>query len=59
MVFSRSTSFLPAAAQAAPIVVGATPDEVRRTERDVKAGDMLTLKLAAAGGAAVILEPAR
>jgi alpha-glucosidase len=37
---------------------GATPNEVRRTERNVTAADVLTLRLAPAGGAAVILEPA-
>ena len=37
---------------------GATPNDVTRVEREVGAGDVLTLKLASAGGAAVILEPA-
>jgi len=51
--------FLPAGRYRATVWEdGATPNEVRRTERNVKAGDVLTLKLAAAGGAAVILEPA-
>jgi alpha-glucosidase len=36
---------------------GATPNELQRTQREVKAGDVLPLRLAAAGGAAVILEP--
>jgi alpha-glucosidase len=36
---------------------GTTPNEVVRSELSVKAGDSLTLKLAVAGGAAVILEP--
>jgi alpha-glucosidase len=36
---------------------GANPNEVVRSELSVKAGDSLTLKLAVAGGAAVILEP--
>jgi alpha-glucosidase len=36
---------------------GATPNELQRTEREVKAGDVLPLRLATAGGAAVILEP--
>jgi alpha-glucosidase len=51
--------FLPAGRYRATVWEdGATPNEVRRTERDVKTGDVLTLKLPAAGGAAVILEPA-
>jgi len=37
---------------------GATPGDLRRSERIVSRSDMLALKLAAAGGAAVILEPA-
>jgi len=37
---------------------GATPGDVLRSERIVSRGDMLALRLAAAGGAAVILEPA-
>ena len=36
---------------------GATPNEVVRSTLTVKAGDVLTLQLAIAGGAAVILEP--
>ncbi|USX23648.1 glycoside hydrolase family 97 protein [Oxalobacteraceae bacterium OTU3REALA1] len=36
---------------------GATPNDVTRVEREVGAGDVLTLKLASAGGAAVVLEP--
>jgi alpha-glucosidase len=36
---------------------GANPNDVVRSELTVKAGDSLTLKLAVAGGAAVILEP--
>jgi alpha-glucosidase len=36
---------------------GASPNELRRAQRVVKAGDMLSLRLAPAGGAAVILEP--
>jgi alpha-glucosidase len=36
---------------------GATPNNVVRSEATVKAGDVLALQLAAAGGAAVILEP--
>ena len=36
---------------------GATPNDVVRVEREVGAGDVLELRLASAGGAAVILEP--
>jgi alpha-glucosidase len=36
---------------------GSTPNEVVRVERVVSAGDVLTLRLAPVGGAAVILEP--
>ncbi|WP_082591406.1 glycoside hydrolase family 97 protein [Duganella sp. Root198D2] len=36
---------------------GASPNELRRAQRMVKAGDVLPLRLASAGGAAVILEP--
>jgi alpha-glucosidase len=36
---------------------GTTPNEVVRSTLTVKAGDVLTLQLAIAGGAAVILEP--
>jgi alpha-glucosidase len=35
---------------------GDTPNEVKRTEREVTASDVLSLRLASAGGAAVILE---
>ncbi|GJJ04421.1 hypothetical protein RugamoR64_49590 [Duganella rhizosphaerae] len=35
---------------------GSSPNDVRRVERKLKAGDVLSLRLAAAGGAAVILE---
>jgi alpha-glucosidase len=38
---------------------GATPNDVVLVEREVGAGDVLELKLASAGGAAVILEPLR
>lgn len=38
---------------------GATPNDVKRSERTVTRGDVLSLPLAPAGGAAVILEPAR
>jgi alpha-glucosidase len=37
---------------------GPTPNELVRVEREVTASDVLTLRLASAGGAAVILEPA-
>ena len=37
---------------------GDTPNQVRRVERVVTAGDVLSLRLASAGGAAAILEPA-
>ena len=36
---------------------GATPNDIVRVEREVTARDVLTLRLASAGGAAVILEP--
>jgi alpha-glucosidase len=36
---------------------GATPNDVVRVEREVTASDVLKLRLASAGGAAVILEP--
>jgi alpha-glucosidase len=36
---------------------GAKPNDVVHSETIVKAGDILTLQLAAGGGAAVILEP--
>ena len=35
---------------------GATPDEIRSSVRNVSRDDALTLRLAAAGGAAVLLE---
>ncbi|KQW93686.1 glycosyl hydrolase [Massilia sp. Root418] len=38
---------------------GGTPNEVRRVEREVTAAEVLSLRLAPAGGAAVILEPVR
>jgi alpha-glucosidase len=38
---------------------GATPNDVKRTERSVTNRDVLDLRLAPAGGAAVILEPWR
>lgn len=38
---------------------GAAPDDVQRSERTVTRGDVLSLTLAPAGGAAVILEPLR
>ena len=38
---------------------GKAPDEVRRSERIVTARDVLALRLSPAGGAAVILEPAK
>lgn len=38
---------------------GATPNDVTRSERTVTRGDVLSLALAPAGGAAVILEPVR
>lgn len=50
--------FLPAGRYLATVWEdGATPNELRRTEREVKPGDVLPLRLATAGGAAVILEP--
>ena len=50
--------FLPAGRYRATVWEdGATPNEVRRVERVVNAGGVLSLRLAAAGGAAVILEP--
>jgi len=50
--------FLPAGRYRATVWEdGATPNELRRTEREVKPGDVLPLRLATAGGAAVILEP--
>lgn len=53
-----SLRFLPAGRYRATVWEdGATPNELRRTEREVKPGDVLPLRLAAAGGAAVILEP--
>jgi alpha-glucosidase len=53
-----SLRFLPAGRYRATIWQdGATPNDVERTERVVTAGDVLTLRLACAGGAAVILQP--
>jgi alpha-glucosidase len=50
--------FLPAGRYRATVWEdGATPNEVRRVEREVTARDVLKLRLASAGGAAVILEP--
>jgi alpha-glucosidase len=50
--------FLPAGRYRATIWEdGATPNDVKRREQDVTAKAGLTLKLAAAGGATVILEP--
>jgi alpha-glucosidase len=50
--------FLPAGRYRATVWEdGATPTEVRRVEREVTARDVLKLRLASAGGAAVILEP--
>lgn len=50
--------FLPAGRYRATIWEdGATPNDVKRREQDVTAKGGLTLKLAAAGGATVILEP--
>lgn len=52
--------FLGAGAFAADIRQdGATPTDLAATKRTVKAGDVLTLKLAPSGGAAVRLTPAR
>jgi alpha-glucosidase len=54
-----SLNFLPAGRWHATIWQdGEVVREVRRTERNVTSKDVLTLALAAAGGAAVILEPA-
>ena len=54
-----SLNFLPAGRWHATIWQdGEVVREVRRTERNVTSKDVLTLVLAAAGGAAVILEPA-
>lgn len=51
--------FLPAGRYRATVREdGKAPDEVRRSERIVTARDALALGLSAAGGAAVILEPA-
>ncbi len=51
-------TFLPAGRYRATVWEdGVSPNELRRTQRAVKAGEVLSLKLAAAGGAAVILEP--
>jgi alpha-glucosidase len=50
--------FLPAGRYRATIWEdGATPNDVKRREQDVTAKGGLTLKLAAAGGATVVLEP--
>ncbi|GJI94010.1 alpha-glucosidase [Duganella caerulea] len=55
-----SLGFLPAGRFRATLWEdGDTPNEVRRVERVVTARDTLTLRLAPAGGAAVILEPLR
>ncbi|CAN7241936.1 glycoside hydrolase family 97 protein [Pseudoduganella sp. LjRoot289] len=52
-----SLGFLPAGKYRATVWEdGATPNDVVRVEREVTAGDVLSLRLAAAGGAAVILE---
>ncbi len=49
--------FLPAGRYRATVWEdGDTPNEVRRVEREVTAGDVLSLRLASAGGAAAILE---
>jgi alpha-glucosidase len=54
-----SLRFLPAGRYRATVWEdGDTPNEVRRVEREVTAGDVLSLRLASAGGAAAILEPA-
>lgn len=51
--------FLPAGKYRATVWEdGAAPDQVRRSERIVTARDALALRLSAAGGAAVVLEPA-
>ncbi|SFU90645.1 glycoside hydrolase family 97 protein [Pseudoduganella namucuonensis] len=53
-----SLGFLPAGRYRATVWDdGGTPNEIRRVEREVTAKDALSLRLAAAGGAAVILEP--
>jgi len=53
-----SLGFLPSGRYRATVWEdGATPNEVRRIERIVTSRDVLTLRLSAAGGAAVILEP--
>ncbi len=50
--------FLPAGRYRATVWEdGATPNELRRVEREVTAKDELALRLAPAGGAAVVLEP--
>jgi alpha-glucosidase len=55
-----SLDFLPAGRyQAIVWEDGKAPDELRRSERIVTARDTLALRLAVAGGAAVVLEPAR
>jgi alpha-glucosidase len=51
-------SFLPPGKYRATVWTdGATPNEVRRSQRSVSSMDVLQLPLAAAGGAAVLLEP--
>ncbi|MRV72608.1 glycoside hydrolase family 97 protein [Duganella sp. FT92W] len=53
-----SLRFLPAGRYRATVWEdGATPNDVRRVERIVTAADTLALRLAPAGGAAVVLEP--
>ena len=53
-----SLRFLPAGRYRATVWEdGATPNELRRVQRLVRAGDLLPLHLAPAGGAAAILEP--
>jgi len=53
-----SLRFLPAGRYRATVWEdGASPNALRRAQRVVKAGDLLTLRLAPAGGAAAILEP--
>jgi alpha-glucosidase len=53
-----SLRFLPAGRYRATVWEdGATPNEVRRVQREVTSADTLALRMAPAGGAAVILEP--
>jgi hypothetical protein len=55
-----SLRFLPAGRYRATVWEdGATPNELRRVERVVTAADVLSLRLAPSGGAAVVLEAAR